>query len=1025
MRRLTIGTVALSLSVVGTAAPAFADTAGTGLVISEVYVNGGSSGATYSNKFVELFNPTASAISLAGDTLQYRSATSTGTPSGSQVFALSGSVAAHGHFLVQLPGNGASTNPGAALPAPDLNTGTSINPGAAGGTLYLVAGASGVLPTDTAVIDRIGWGTSNAPEGTASTGNSLVLSYQRATTGADTDNNAADFRAAVPTPQNSSGGSTTPPESVTVTNPGTQNATTDTAITPLTLQAAGGAAPYTWKAVDLPAGLTISEAGVVSGTPTTAGTSKVTVTATDAAGLSGSATFEFRVSAPAAVVTIAEIQGTNTDTSPYAGRAVTTEGVVTAAYPSGGFNGFFLETGGAGGEDATPGASDAVFVFGSQAAAQVAVGDSVRVTGKVTEFQGLTEITGPVVTKLDTPLPAVKASTLPWAQLTTDAQKEAHEGELVAPQGTFTVTDNYDANFYGSFTLAAGDKPLRQPTDAGRAGSAQAQAAVADNAARTITLDDASTTNYSTSANNGRPLPWLTPDNPVSVGAKVTFHQPVVLDYRFSLWNFQPTAQVTGDGSAVATFSDMRTGKQQPAALDGTGRLATFNVQNYFPMTGERYVAAGLGTCTYYNDRAGNHITVNRCTGTDGGPGPRGAADAANFARQQSKIVTGINRLGASIVSLEEVENSVKFGEPRDTALAGLVDALNAAAGSAVWSYVPSPAADQLPTLSQQDVIRTAFIYKKAQVAPVGPSVVLTTESDPGEPFSIARQPLAQGFKKAGAGDGDTFLVVANHWKSKSPGTPLYPGDVEDKSSPAANQGAFNETRVREAEAVVTFAAQTADTLRTNRIFLVGDFNAYTHEDPMEKLYAAGYTSLGSTFDPSEHTYMYNGLAGSLDHVLASPAAKAMVTGADVWQINAQEAVAFGYSRYNYHATMLFHGDDPFAASDHNPEIVGLNLPSTPEWNAKKIYHAGDLVSYHGATWRALWWTAFLPPGSPHGAWEEIAVTSDGTALWTPSRIFKAGDTAVYGGKKYVAKWWSRNAKPTASGPRGPWKPAA
>ncbi len=56
---------------------------------------------------------------------------------------------------------------------------------------------------------------------------------------------------------------------------------------------------------------------------------------------------------------------------------------------------------------------------------------------------------------------------IPWSDLATDAQKEAHEGELIAPQGDFTVSDNYDANFYGSFTLAAGDTPLRQPTDAG------------------------------------------------------------------------------------------------------------------------------------------------------------------------------------------------------------------------------------------------------------------------------------------------------------------------------------------------------------------------------------------------------------------------------------------------------------------------------------------------------------------------------------------------------------------------------
>jgi predicted extracellular nuclease len=1017
IRRVAIGALSLSIASVLnplSAVPAFADPAGTGLVISEAYVNGGSAGASYVNKFVELYNPTSSAVSLTGETLQYRAPTSTVVPSGSQVFALSGTVAAHGHFLVQLPGNG--TN-GDALPTPDLSTGGSVNPGAGGGTLYVAASATGVLPTDGTVIDKIGWGTSNSPEGTAATGNSVTLSYQRSAAGTDTDNNAADFPVAAPTPQ--SGGGTTP---VTVSNPGTQNATTGAAIPPLTLAAAGGTTPYTWIAAGLPDGLAISAGGVISGTPTTAGTSSVTVTATDAAGASGSATFSYQVADSATVVPIAAIQGTDTDTSPLAGQTVTTTGVVTAAYPAGGLNGFFLETGGAGGtpaDDATPGASDAVFVFGSISAGQVSVGESVQVTGKVQEFAGLTEIGTPTVTALATPLPPVAADVMPWTGLTTDAQKEAHEGELVAPQGTFTVSDNFDANFFGSFTLAAGDTPLRQPTDAGRAGSTEAQAAAASNAARMITLDDGSSLNYSGSANAAHPLPWLTPNNPVSVGSKVSFHQPVVLDYRFSQWNFQPRQQVVDDGAAVATFSDTRTANEHPADVGGTS-LATFNVENYFPMTGQAYVAKGLGTCTYFNDRAGNHIGVNSCTGADGSPGPRGAADGVSFARQQAKIVTGINRLGASVVSLEEIENSAWFGEPRDTALAGLVDALNAAAGSTVWAYVPSPAADQLPPLAQQDVIRTAFIYKPAAVALVGPSTVLTSESDAGEPFSIAREPLAQGFKKIGATTADAFLVVANHWKSKGSGTPLYDGDLEDTSSPAVDQGAFNATRVREAQAVDTFATQTAAAIGTSRIFLVGDFNSYTHEDPMEVLSAAGYTDLGSTLDPSEWTYSFNSLEGSLDHVLANSAARAMVIGADVWQINAQEAVAYAYSRYNYNVTLLFNGTDPFAASDHDPVIVGLTLPSPPAWNAKKIYNAGDTVYFQGSTWKALWWTQNQTPGDPYGPWQQILTAADGTAIWTPSRVFTAGDTVLYQGKKYVAQWWTRNQAPGQ--PYGPWK---
>ena len=105
--------------------------------------------------------------------------------------------------------------------------------------------------------------------------------------------------------------------------------------------------------------------------------------------------------------------------------------------------------------------------------------------------------------RLATALPPVVADTIPWSNLATDAQKEAHEGELMTPQGTFTVTDNFDANFFGSFTLAAGDTPLRQPTDAGAAGSAQAQAVAPSLRTRAAFGSDAM---RSLSATSGWPL---------------------------------------------------------------------------------------------------------------------------------------------------------------------------------------------------------------------------------------------------------------------------------------------------------------------------------------------------------------------------------------------------------------------------------------------------------------------------------------------------------------------------------------
>ena len=48
--------------------------------------------------------------------------------------------------------------------------------------------------------------------------------------------------------------------------------------------ASGGVPPYSWTATGLPPGMTInSTTGVISGTPTTAGTYNITVTVTDSA----------------------------------------------------------------------------------------------------------------------------------------------------------------------------------------------------------------------------------------------------------------------------------------------------------------------------------------------------------------------------------------------------------------------------------------------------------------------------------------------------------------------------------------------------------------------------------------------------------------------------------------------------------------------------------------------------------------------------------------------------------------------
>ena len=85
---------------------------------------------------------------------------------------------------------------------------------------------------------------------------------------------------------------------VTVTSPGTQTSTVGTAVS-LQMQASDSASgqTLTYTAAGLPAGLSISAAGLITGTPTTAGTSNVTATATDGTGATGSVSFTWTVNA--------------------------------------------------------------------------------------------------------------------------------------------------------------------------------------------------------------------------------------------------------------------------------------------------------------------------------------------------------------------------------------------------------------------------------------------------------------------------------------------------------------------------------------------------------------------------------------------------------------------------------------------------------------------------------------------------------------------------------------------------------
>jgi 5'-nucleotidase len=590
--------------------------------------------------------------------------------------------------------------------------------------------------------------------------------------------------------------------------------------------------------------------------------------------------------ASAAPVTaaIADVQGDGAAT-PVAGSVVTVEGVITGDYraaSTSGYRGFYLQTAGSGGaSDATPGRSDGIFVFSAGADPAVAIGDLVTVTGTASEFNGQTQISATdnagyelVTAGAGLPAPTVLPDSV------TGAAREAYEGMLVTPESAYLSSSHQLFNF-GTLWLNVGDLAVKatETTDAGAAAGAIAAA----NRANRLLVDDG----YSIQVSNGAHVgsqPYFDAATVVRNGDRfVAPAAGMILGWGFDDWRLQPQRPLSDASPAETaalepTWESLNPRTAAPEEVGGDVKAAAFNVFNYF---------------------------------TTFGGDARGASNAAEFAVQQSKIVSAINALDADVVGLMEIENSVKLGEQPDEALGNLVDALNAATAPGTWDFVPTP--QVLLDAAATDFITNAIIYKPAAVTPVGDSFADSDETV----WNIAREPLAQTFETNA--NGKIVTVVANHFKSKSPPS----GNTAPE--PADLQGFFNAERVQQAKRLVAMVDSVkADPAKGENVLLVGDFNAYAEEDPIQELTAAGLVDLVPVKTDDEYTYTFDGELGSLDHAFATAELAASVTGVDVWNINSPE---WGDRGYEFGAA---EPGTPYRSSDHDPIVIGFNSAPAP-----------------------------------------------------------------------------------------------
>lgn len=600
--------------------------------------------------------------------------------------------------------------------------------------------------------------------------------------------------------------------------------------------------------------------------------------------------------------------------SPFDGEQVKTTGVVTADFQADDqLRGFYLQD--ENGDD-NPATSDGVFVFTPDLtpALEVSVGDRIEIVAEVDEFFGLTELKNVSrLTKLGTGNVLPTPLTLPEAN---NGDLESVEGMLVEVTSPMTVSQTFFLSRFGQLTLSSPDDAgnagrLFQPTNLFAANSPEALALRESNERRKLVLDDGSSRQnpdvvpYLGDPLNGEPITPVRGGDQVSnlVGvidfARVDANRPATNDYIL-----QPTQ--------APTFTANNPRTDTPNDTSGSLTVASFNVLNFFSA-----IDTGAGVC-----------------GT-GNQGCRGADSDLELTQQTQKLVTAISAIDADIVGLVEIENN---GYDATSAIATLTAAVNNALGSDVYEFV-TPIDSQTDSTSSAtlglgtDAIAVGFIFKPTRVEVLGsPATLATGAFDQTLDNGRSRQPLAVSFRDI-AKDA-VFTAVINHFKSKRPGN-LPDGDLNNDQGDG--QGAFNLRRTEAANDLATWLETNPTGINDPDTLILGDLNAYAEEDPLLAFDSRGYIDLIQQFNGNAgYSFTFDGLAGSLDHALATVDMASQISGVTEWHINTDEPPVFDYNTEFKPDGYFF--TDAFRSSDHDPVIVGLNLQ--PEF----VDADGDLI---------------------------------------------------------------------------------
>ena len=251
------------------------------------------------------------------------------------------------------------------------------------------------------------------------------------------------------------------------------------------------------------------------------------------------------------------------------------------------------------------------------------------------------------------------------------------------------------------------------------------------------------------------------------------------------------------------------------------------------------------------------------------------------LAMKTRKLSAALRAMHADVIACCEMQAG-------DKAPQLLLETLNK--GGKKYAYITMP-------LENMDRIGGCFLYDTERVRPYAQPISAyrdTTDHYYARMFAVGFEEIATG---------ERLIISVNHFKSKRPGRTRYD---------------TNQRRLMNTDSLLAMLPKATELFGDEDILLLGDYNCYTQEEPIQTIVRAGYADMLPLGHSKDYSYSYKGEAGYLDRCFASPTMSTQIIRVRPWHINADW--------YYQHGAFKMKDKSLHRYADHDPIIVDIKL---------------------------------------------------------------------------------------------------